>query len=57
METWRLRPRKANVEFRAAPVRSLADYRIQQGLQVVALENIRVDKELSVDYGRKYSFE
>lgn len=43
------RPEKANVEFRAAAVRSTGDYRKEQALQVIPLRNIRVDKELFVE--------
>lgn len=41
-ETWRLRPKETNIEFRAATLRSRGDYREKQALQGVTLRNIRV---------------
>lgn len=57
METWRLRPRQASVEFKAAFLKSRLDFRKQQALRVVTLRNTRVNKELFVQYSMKYWLE
>lgn len=56
LETRRVSPRRANVEFKAASTKSRTDYRKHGVLQVVALRNIRVGEELFVEYGGKYMF-
>lgn len=57
MQTWRLRPKEANVELRAAAVKSTEKYRKQQALQIFTLRNIKVGVELIVEYSIEYSFE
>lgn len=57
MENWKLRPRKPNLEFRPAAVKSRTDYRNQQTLRMVTLRDLRAGKELATDYHKKYCFE
>lgn len=49
METRRPRPRKTNVQFRAAAAKSREDYRKQRELQVVTHRKIKVGEKLFVD--------
>lgn len=52
--TWGVKPRKANVNFKAAAGKSREDDRKQQGLQAITLRNSRVGLELFGACGRKY---
>lgn len=57
METRKQRPRLANVELRAAHVKSRKEHRIQQEVQVVSLRVTRDGEKLFQDYGMNYKFE
>lgn len=57
MESRRLGPREASVQFRAAAVESRGEYRRQLARQVITLENIKIGEELFENYDIKYWLE